>query len=144
MYTKRIVLFILLSVLSFSSQVWASEPSTHLIDALIQVESHGDDAAIGDTKRKNKAYGCLQIRKPVVEDVNRVYGTKYRAEDCRNNRELSIKICKLYIKLYATKKRLGHEPTDEEKARIWNGGPNGHEKSSTDEYWAKVKEELKD
>jgi hypothetical protein len=114
-----------------------------LVDALIQVESGGDDSAVGDKNLDKKAYGCLQIRQPCEDDVNKAYGTNYRAEDCRNDRALSIKIYELYMKLYATKKRLGREPTDEDRARFWNGGPNGWKKSSTKKYWAKVKKKFK-
>lgn len=145
MFAKKwIVLFVFITVCFVTMQTSASTPSATLIEALIQVESGGDDSAVGDKNLKNKAYGCLQIRKPCVDDVNKAYGTNYSAEDCRNNRELSIKIFELYMKLYATKKRLGREPTDEDRARIWNGGPNGWKKSSTEKYWTKVKDELKD
>ena len=39
-------------------------------------------------------------------------------------------------------RRLGHEPTQENLARMHNGGPNGHKKSTTLKYWNKVKENL--
>ena len=32
--------------------------------------------------------------------------------------------------------------TDEDRARIWNGGPNGYKKQATVKYWKKVKEHL--
>lgn len=115
-----------------------------LINALIEVESGGDDGAIGDRHLKHMAYGCLQIRKPCVDDVNRVHGTDYRSEDCLYNRELSVWICERYIALYATEKRLGRKPTDEDRARIWNGGPNGYKKKSTENYWLKVKKQMKE
>lgn len=126
-----------------SSQAFAAEPSDTLVKALISVESHGNDSALGDTHLRNKAYGCLQIRKPVCDDVNRRCGTHYRAEDCLGNRELSVKICRIYIDMYATASRLGHAPTDEDKARIWNGGPHGWRKATTQAYWERVREELK-
>lgn len=139
---KWIVLFIFFAFTG-ASRVSAGESSTELVDALIQVESGGDDSAVGDKNLQDKAYGCLQIRQPCVDDVNRAYGTNYRAEDCCNDRVLSIKIYELYIRLYATKTRLGREPTDEDRARIWNGGPNGWKKSSTKKYWIKVKKKIK-
>ena len=43
---------------------------------------------------------------------------------------------------YATQARLGHAPTDEDLARIHNGGPNGYKKSATLGYWEKVKKYL--
>lgn len=110
-----------------------------LLDAIIQVESEGNDRAIGDKWLANPAYGCLQIRQPAVDDYNRWNGTTYNAKDCLGNRELSIKVFNAYAQHYATSARLGHIPTDEDIARNWNGGPNGYKKLSTLVYWSKVK-----
>ena len=41
---------------------------------------------------------------------------------------------------YATERRLGHPATDEDIARIHNGGPNGYKHDSTLGYWEEVKE----
>ncbi|MDD5068658.1 MAG: transglycosylase SLT domain-containing protein [Candidatus Pacebacteria bacterium] len=119
-----------------TTSVRTAEPSEVLISALIRVESGGNDRVIGDVKLKNKAYGCLQVRQPVCDDVNQRFGTHYRAEDCLGNRQLSIEICKKYLSMYA---KTG---ADEETARIWNGGPKGQYKKSTEKYWEKVKKFL--
>lgn len=108
-----------------SVKVKADLPSNALLVAQIQAESGGDDNAIGDKFLSQKAYGCLQIRQPCVDDYNRWHQTHYKAEDCLGNRELSVRIYKDYIDHYATAPRLGRTPTDEDKARIWNGGPVG-------------------
>ncbi len=131
-----LVLFLIIALAGVSR---AAEPSDALITALIQVESSGNDRAVGDKHLKQKAYGPLQIRQPVCDDINRRYGTSYKAQDCLGNRELSIKLCKQYIGMYATSKRLGHTPSNEDMARIWNGGPNGFRKVSTEKYWEKVR-----
>lgn len=110
-----------------------------LIQALISVESKGDDFAIGDRHLKNKAYGCLQIRKPYVDDVNRVFGTKYIAQECLGNRALSISLLKRYMTIYATAKRLGRAVTAQDIARIHNGGPNGWRRAATLVYWNRVR-----
>lgn len=110
-----------------------------LIDALIEVESGGDDGAIGDNHLVNRAYGPLQIRKPYVTDVNTRYGTSFKAEDCLGNRALSIAIFGLYMNIYAKSSRLGHPPTAEDIARIHNGGPNGYKNAATAPYWARVR-----
>lgn len=104
-----------------------------LVGVLIIVESGGDNSVVGDKKLHNKAYGCLQIRQPVCDDINRRFKTKYRAEDCLDNRKLSIEICKKYLSMWG-----GKSPTNEKLARIWNGGPNGLKKKSTEAYWVKV------
>lgn len=106
--------------------------------AIVQVESGGKLDAIGDLHLSNKAYGPMQVRLPCVLDVNRVYKTKYEPEDCLNNLEISVDIFRKYTALWATKKRTGYEPTDEMRARIWNGGPRGWMKQSTIAYWGKV------
>ncbi len=116
----------------------ADVPNDELLQAQILVESNGDDKAIGDKHLRNRAFGCLGIRQPAVDDYNRVHKTAHRAEECLDNRELSVKIYTFYIHNYATSRRLGRTPTDEDKARIWNGGPNGWRNPSTVKYWVKV------
>lgn len=119
-------------------------PKQKLIDALIFQESSGNDHAIGDKKfvPERRAYGCLQIRKPCIDDVNRRYGTTYSAQDCLGNRELSKWVCAKYIEMYATQKRLGHKPTLQDMARVWNGGPDGWRRKSTLKYWRGVSARL--
>lgn len=97
------------------------------------------DEQIGDEKLEHKAYGCLQVRQPAVDDINLRFGTNYKSQDCLRNRELSIWMFHRYMDIYATKERLGREPTLEDCARIWNGGPNGYKKESTKKYWGKVR-----
>jgi len=106
-----------------------------LIAALIMVESHGNDFAVGD---KEQAIGCLQIHKCVIDDVNRIYGSAYQWPESAYSREMAKEICRMYLKHYAPK-----HATNEQLARIWNGGPRGHEKQSTLKYWDKIKKELK-
>lgn len=130
-------------------------PDDALLAAMILVESGGNDFAVGDRNLRRKAYGCLQIRQPVCRDVNRHYGTKYRAKQTLGNRQLSIKICRLYLGIWATPERLGRQSTRRDLARIWNGGPNGWKDPemvkgakakrlarNTKKYWEKVKRAL--
>lgn len=145
-YNLKILIWLMFfGSLSFQSTVFADQPRDELVTALIKKESSnkdhpdGNDQAVGDRHLKQKAYGCLQIRQPAVDDVNRRYNTNYRAEDCLGDRALSIRICRLYIDMWATERRIGREPTDEDKARIWNGGPNGWKRSSTENYWLDLK-----
>lgn len=111
------------------------------IDAIIQVESKGKTNAVGDKHLENKAYGPLQIRKPVLDDVNKYYGTDYNLADAFDSTK-SKQIFKKYTDIYATSTRIGRTPTFEDKARIWNGGPNGFRNEKTKEYWNKVKNNL--
>ena len=109
---------------------------SNLIDALCKVESNNNATAVGD---KGKAKGILQIHKICVDDVNRIYGTKYVHDDAFNV-EKARKICELYLLHYgkAYIKRTGKNPTELDLARIWNAGPKGYEKASTLAYADKV------
>ena len=107
-----------------------------LLLALIAVESNGNDAAVGD---QGRAVGCLQIRSEVIRDVNRIYGTRFDSSH-RWDREQSLRICELYLAHYAGQVR--GPVTWETYARIWNGGPSGHQKDATLRYWQKVQTEL--
>lgn len=100
--------------------------------ALLAVESGGNDLAIGDGGR---AIGALQIHRGVVDDVNRVHGTKYRHADM-HDRKKAVRVASLYIATYAP----GASP--EVQARVWNGGPRGATKPATLGYWARVKREM--
>lgn len=109
------------------------ETKLSLIDAIIQVESEGNDWAIGDKNLLQKAYGPMQIRQPACDDINKAYGGNYQAKDCLGNRDRSIAIFGKYMELY-------NRTTDEMKARQWNGGAGGVlYPSRTDAYWNKVK-----
>lgn len=110
-----------------------------LIVALISVESAGRNHVPGDDYR---ALGCLQISEWVIQDVNQATGSNYVHTDALE-RGKAIRICRAYLKHYASKERLGRQPTLEDMARIWNGGPNGHLKPSTDAHWVKVQKALK-
>jgi len=84
------------------------------------------------------AIGPLQIWEVAWLDVAKD-GESY--SDCESL-EYSIEVFRRYTKRYATEKRIGRPPTAEDKARIWNGGPNGYKKTSTVKYWNKVKKEI--
>ena len=110
-----------------------------LLNAICEVESGCDSTAVGDDK---KAIGAYQIWKVYWIDAiehDPSIGGEY--EDCYN-KEYAEKIIFSYWDRYATKKRLGHEPIDEDLARIHNGGPNGYKKDATLKYWNKIKKEL--
>lgn len=119
-------------------------PKMGLIEALILVESGGDDNAVGDRNLANKAYGCLQIRQPYLDDViaefPQLKGEK--AEALLGNRNLSTSVFEAYMEIYATPARLGRPVTDQDRARIHNGGPDGWKKQSTAAYWNKVSKVL--
>ena len=111
-----------------------------LIQALIQVESRGNDSAIGDRHLGEPSIGVLQLRPIMVREVNRILKKqkiekRYKLKD-RFSREKSIEMFMVW-KNY-------HHPEGgfETIARNWNGGPRGYKNPRTEKYWAKVQLEL--
>ena len=107
-----------------------------LLSAIIFVESSGNDSAYC---KPEDAVGCLQIRKCMVNDVNRILKKqksilKFTYND-RWSRSKSTQMFDIYCKYY----RL---ITTEEIARCWNGGPRGINNPATVGYWEKVKDEI--
>ena len=112
-----------------------------LLNALIFVESRGNDSAIGDRHLVgNEAVGALQIRPIMVREVNRIcklIGShqRFTLKD-RFDREKSIHMFILW-------KNYHHPDGDFEKiARNWNGGPNGYKYQRTEKYWNKIEKQL--
>ena len=108
---------------------------TELINAIIQVESNGQDDAVGDN---GSAIGCLQIWKIYWLDATERSNIGGKYLDCFT-RNYSIKIFDAYMKRYAREAWTNPKKFDAEKgARIHNGGPNGYRKTATEKYWKKV------
>ena len=152
LYVKAIALCTqLVEMLKKASPLGRIPPALSIEDAIIQVESGGNNWAIGDRDLEFSAYGPMQIRWPCVKDVNDRYRTDYRARQCLGNRELSKEIFRKYCDMYLTKERLGREVTNEDRARLWNGGngaviwrphPRAEIERQLQAYWRKVKEYL--
>ena len=107
-----------------------------IISALMYVESSNNDSAYNASE---DAVGCLQIRKTMVNDVNRILQkrkspVRFTYED-RWCRYKSINMFKIYCKHY-------NLTTAEEIARCWNGGPRGLYNPATVIYWEKVKNQI--
>jgi len=138
---EAFILLVMLGVVlsSMSSARAATGEKDPLVEALIWKESRGRDWLQSETE---EAFGCLQITDICREDINRIYHTNYTRKDCFN-RAKSIEMFWLYVDFYATYDRLGGvNPTDEDRARIWNGGPTGWLKEATEGYWAEVRKRL--
>ena len=128
-YTMSMIQFALTLLLQLTAQ------QQELVDALIIVESNGNDNAIGDN---GKAIGCLQIWEIYHTDAverSRIGGSY---KDCFN-RDYAIKVFDAYMKRYAREAWTNPAKFDAEKvARIHNGGPRGYKKNATKKYWKKV------
>lgn len=128
-----------IDTLNFELELWdfnMTNNTTHLLSAIMYVESNSNDSA---HCLSEDAVGCLQIRKCMVDDVNRILKRKrsiqrFYYED-RWSRFKSIAIFDIYCKHYNLN-------TAEEIARCWNGGPKGMQNEITASYWKKVKNRL--
>jgi hypothetical protein len=104
--------------------------------AIMFIESSYNDSAYVASE---DAVGCLQIRKCMVDDVNRIL--KYQKSPLRFTynsrwyRDSSIQMFEIYCDHYKL-------VTAEEIARCWNGGPRGINNPATVGYWEKVKNEI--
>ena len=128
-----------IDTLTWENEIWdfnIQNNTTHLLSALMFVESGNNDSAhaIGED-----AVGVLQIRKTMVDDVNRILkrqGKDHRfTYDDRWLRNKSIAMFDIYCKHYGL-------TSAEEIARCWNGGPRGMQNDITSGYWKKVKKNL--
>ena len=117
----------------------ADNTHTRLLDAICTVESNCDDDAVGDNGNAIGAYQIWHSYWKDATDFDKSIGGSY--QDCKNS-EYSRKIVLAYWSRYAIINRVGEEVTDEDRARIHNGGPNGFKKNSTIRYWDKIKNEL--
>lgn len=116
---------------------------TRLILAIMLVESGGDSAAHGDRDKWGawQSHGSLQIKQCVIDDVNRWTGQSLTVDDVHDD-TIARECFVLYMLHYATQKRLGRRVTDQDRYRIWNGGPDGWREYETIKNWKKVREHL--
>ena len=128
-----------IDTLTWKTEIWdhnITYNETHLLSALIHVESSDNDSAY---HKGEDAVGCLQIRQCMVDDVNRILrrqkSTKTYTYHDRWLRYKSIEMFDVYCKHYGL-------TTAEEIARCWNGGPRGMQNEMTAGYWEKVKNKL--
>ena len=154
--TKNTVAFVIAFILAFiiidifftinyalGSEIKNTNKHRHLLDAICKVESNCQSDAVGDN---GNAIGAYQIWYDYWYDA-----VTFRDDDDLKlsdgyescyDKDYSEKVVLVYWERYATMKRLGRTPTDEDRARIHNGGPNGYKKEATDGYWNKVKKRL--
>ncbi len=114
--------------------------SPNIVEALIIVESQGNDSAVGDVHLGEPSIGVLQIRPIMVREVNRILklkGSKHRYKNKdRFSRDKSIEMFTIW-------KEFHHKDSDYERiARSWNGGPKGPKNPKTYSYWKKVEQQL--
>lgn len=123
-----------IDTLNYRLEIWDDFPSSSTINALIFVESSNNDSAYNPGE---DAVGCLQIRRTMVRDVNRILGKKIYTYSDRWSRTKSIEMLKIYCNHYNLN-------TPEQIARCWNGGPRGLVKPQTVNYWSRVKNKMEE
>ena len=128
-----------IDTLQWENQIWdfnLSNNTIHLLSAIMYVESSYNDSAYNSYE---DAVGCLQIRKCMVDDVNRILRRQKSdlrfTYDDRWLRNKSIQMFGIYCRHYNLN-------TAEEIARCWIGGPRGMNNPLTATYWRKVQENL--
>tara|TARA_R110000772_G_scaffold206385_1_gene316997 strand:- start:58 stop:597 length:540 start_codon:yes stop_codon:yes gene_type:complete len=128
-----------IDTLTWEIEIWdynVKYKETHLLSAIIHVESSNNDSAYHPGEN---AVGCLQIRQCMVNDINRILkiqkSTKRYTYNDRWIRYKSIEMFEVYCKHYGL-------TTSEEIARCWNGGPQGMNNPITAKYWRKVQKGL--
>jgi len=119
-----------LSILLLAAPCWGDEvASRQLYDAMRMVESGGDDNAVGDG---GTSRGPYQISAAYWSDACKAGGVQWDYLQLVWSRPHCEYIMHCFWNHYGAK-------TDEERARIHNGGPNGMQKESAIAYWNRVK-----
>lgn len=130
---------ILIGVLcTMSATTIAATVSEDFLARLAAVESGGDDTAINF---EGGAYGRYQITEPYLADANAFLGTSYTLAEMHDPAKAAA-VVRAYLQRYgaAFERRAGREATDEDLARIHNGGPRGAERDATLGYAERFRE----
>ncbi len=130
---KPLLLLLAMSIYSISAEV-----STDFLSRLATVESGGDDLAVNSAE---DAHGRYQIRQAYLDDANESLGTSFTLQDMHDP-DKAEKVVRAYLLRYgaAFERRAGREATDEDLARIHNGGPRGAERDATLGYAERFRE----
>lgn len=128
---KWLILFFITSLPFQAFSIVSDKMLDYMEPRIAKVESNNNSVCIGDTNLVNKAYGHLQIRQVVCDDVEKDLGIRYRAEQMLGNRKLSRTVYRAYLKKLTKNIKV---VTCEMVARMWNGGPRGMEKEKTMYY----------
>ena len=114
---------------------------TNIIMAALLFALQGAETDLSRSPRRGdrgQSYGILQIQQLVIEDVNRIQGTRYTTRDALVA-STAREICSRYLEFWGAQytRDTGKQPTSEVLARIWNGGPHGWQHRSTKRYWTR-------
>lgn len=125
-----------------------SEISENLYNAIRTVETGGCRDPLNAVGDNGRSRGPFQIMEGYYNDAveqNRGLlsgGRSYDNVAGPGSVEYSREVMQSYMDRYATSGRLGRPPTDEDIARMHNGGPNGYKNPNTEAYYARVRSNL--
>lgn len=108
------------------------DPMDRLLDAIALVESRYNPAAVGDHGR---ALGVYQIHRSYWVEGTELLGVAWDYRDARDPQK-ARQVVRAYLSYYGRGKSLL------DMARIHNGGPQGHRKTSTLAYARKIAQVL--
>ena len=99
------------------------------VDPLTAVGDNG--TSIGPYQISEAYYNDAVGQTPSLQDSGQTYQNVMGPGSCA----YSEMVIQAYMDRYATEARLGRTATEEDIARIHNGGPNGYQEDSTLPYW---------
>ena len=117
---------------SGTSSSQGTPAAARLFEAIGQVESGGRDDAVGDSRRSRGRY---QIGRAYWQDGCEHGAVTWSYDDY----VIDPARCRQMMTWYWERHRAR---TDEERARMHNGGPNGHSNPATLGYWRRVQKEI--
>ncbi len=106
--------------------------SKNFVMAIAQKESGMNPKAIGDKNLKHKAYGIMQVRKPAMDDVNKLFNKNYTEQDLIDMNPQAI--AEVGVGYLAVARDKYGAKSFGEMAAIYNGGPAGVRNSRAIRY----------
>ena len=102
-----------------------------LILMLVEGRGHIRQFAVNE---EEQAYGALQVRQCVLDDIERVYGRKIALKSCFSM-AVAQQVCRMYLQLWGHPDKLGCNTRVIDVVRIWCAGADGPtEVQETAEY----------
>jgi hypothetical protein len=114
------------------SDALGGEPSVRLFNGIRQVESHGNDYAVGD---HGQARGPYQIHAAYWRDACRFGGVRWSYARWVWDRRHCQQVMAWYWQAH-------HARSDQARARMHNGGPGGVRSPAARAYWRRVQRSM--
>ena len=135
-------------ILLSCDSVFSVHPDDRFWAAIQQVETGGCKDPLNAVGDQGRSIGPYQIMRAYYNDAIQQDpsltsgGRSYENVKGPGSLSYGKEVGNAYMERYATVSRLGRTPTNEDFARIHNGGPNGYRNTATVGYWRKVESHL--